>query len=97
MAVYCYIRVSTERQSEEGLSLGAQQQSVEGYAMIHGLNVDHVFIERGVSGSKPLAERPEGSKLMAALKPGDICITPKLDRCFRSSLDALNVLGQLKE
>ena len=58
--------------------------------------VDDVFVERGVSGSKPLGDRPQGAALLAVLKPGDVVITPKLDRMFRSALDALDVLGQLK-
>lgn len=49
-----------------------------------------------MSGSKPLVERPEGATLLAVLRPGDAIITPKLDRMFRSALDALNVLGRLK-
>src|SRR4029079_11327731 len=46
---------------------------------------------------KPLAERPEGSKLLAPLTAGDVVITAKLDRMFRSALDALAVLGQLQQ
>ena len=64
---------------------------------MHGLTVDQVFVERGVSGSKPLARPPRGPALLAALQPGDVVITPKLDRMFRSALDALDVLGQLKK
>jgi putative DNA-invertase from lambdoid prophage Rac len=51
MAVYGYTRVSTERQAEEGESLGAQQRKIDGYAMMTGMTVDTMFIERGVSGS----------------------------------------------
>jgi DNA invertase Pin-like site-specific DNA recombinase len=97
MAVYGYTRVSTGRQAEEGESLGAQQRTIEGYAMMHGLVIDHVFVERGVSGSKKLTDRPEGAKLLASLKPGDVLLTPKLDRMFRSALDALDVLAQLQK
>ena len=96
MAVYGYTRVSTGRQAEEGESLGAQQRTIEGYAMMHGLTVDHVFVERGISGSKKLTDRPEGAKLLAVMKPGDLLLTPKLDRMFRSALDALDVLAQLQ-
>ena len=96
MAVYGYARVSTDRQADEGESLGTQQRVIEGYAMMQGLELDTVFIERGVSGSKPLGERPEGARLLATLKSGDVVITSKLDRMFRSALDALDVLGQLK-
>ena len=56
-----------------------------------------IFVERGVSGSKPLGQRPEGARLLAALKAGDVVITPKLDRMFRSALNALDVLGRLKD
>lgn len=96
MPIYGYARVSTDRQADEGESLGTQQRVIEGYAMMQGLGLDAVFIERGVSGSKPLGERPEGAGLLATLKSGDVVITPKLDRMFRSALDALDVLGQLK-
>ena len=51
-----------------------------------------VFIEREVSGSVPLGDRPEGAGLLAALQPGDIVIAATLDRMFRSALDALNVI-----
>jgi putative DNA-invertase from lambdoid prophage Rac len=97
MAVYGYTRVSTDRQAEEGESLGAQQRVIEGYAMMQGLIVDEVFIERDVSGSKPLADRPEGGRLLSTITAGDIVITPKLDRMFRSALDALDVLGQIQK
>jgi hypothetical protein len=96
MAVYGYARVSTSRQAEEGESLDVQQRTLAGYAFMHGLTVDRMFVERGVSGSVPLADRPLGTALLAALKPGDVLITPKLDRMFRSALDALGVLAKLK-
>jgi putative DNA-invertase from lambdoid prophage Rac len=97
MAVYGYVRVSTDRQADEGESLGTQQRVIGGYAMMNGLTLDSIFVERGVSGSKPLGERPEGARLLVGLNAGDVVITPKLDRMFRSALDALDVLGQLKD
>src|SRR6202158_1981996 len=97
MAVYGYTRVSTDRQADEGESLGTQRRVIEGYAMMQGLVLDQIFVERGVSGAKPLRDRPEGAKLLASLKAGDVVITPKLDRMFRSALDALDVLGQIQK
>jgi len=96
MAVYGYCRVSTDRQADDGESLGTQQRTVEGYAMMQAMTVNRMFIERGVSGSKPLADRPEGAKLLDVLKPGDVVITAKLDRMFRSATDALNVCDRMK-
>src|SRR3954449_13483815 len=97
VATYGYVRVSTERQAEEGESLGAQRRTIEGYAMMQGLILDQVFVERGVSGSRPIGERPEGARMLAKVRPGDVIITPKLDRMFRSALDALDVLARLKD
>jgi DNA invertase Pin-like site-specific DNA recombinase len=95
--VYGYCRVSTARQADEGESLDVQERQIAGYATIHGFAVERVYVERGVSGSKPLAERPEGAQLLAVLRPGDVVITPKLDRMFRSALDALDVLARLRQ
>jgi putative DNA-invertase from lambdoid prophage Rac len=94
---YGYARVSTVQQADEGESLDVQQRQLAGYAQMHGLAIDKVFVERGVSGSKPLGDRPQGSALLAVLQPGDVVITAKLDRMFRSALDALEVLGRLKQ
>src|SRR5215217_127358 len=65
--------------------------------MMKGWTVDGFFIEAGVSGSVPLAERPEGQRLLAVVKPGDVIVTPKLDRMFRSASDALGTLEELKD
>ena len=96
MSVYAYTRVSTAAQADEGESLDVQRRQIEGYAMQHDLRIDTHFVERGVSGSLPLADRPQGKLLLAGLKPGDIVITAKLDRMFRSALNALDMLAQLK-
>jgi putative DNA-invertase from lambdoid prophage Rac len=95
--IYGYVRVSTDRQAEEGESLGAQQRALQGYAMMQGFKIDKIFVESGVSGSKPLIERPQGANLLDTVKAGDIVLTPKLDRMFRSALNALDVLAQLQK
>jgi DNA invertase Pin-like site-specific DNA recombinase len=97
MAVYGYIRVSTARQAEEGLSLEVQRRQVEGYALMHGMVLQGVSVEEGVSGSVPLAERPAGRAMVALLKRGDAMIAAKLDRAFRSALDALQVVQEFRK
>jgi DNA invertase Pin-like site-specific DNA recombinase len=97
MATYGYCRVSTTKQADEGESLTVQQRALSGYAMQHGMHLTKVFVERAVSGSTPLAKRPEGGKLLAALQPGDAILVPKLDRMFRSAIDALNVVTDLRD
>jgi putative DNA-invertase from lambdoid prophage Rac len=97
MATFGYCRVSTAKQANEGESLDVQRRQIEGYALMHGLSVDEIVVEEGVSGSVPVAERPAGGRLFARLKAGDIVVAPKLDRLFRSALDALQTVQALRE
>jgi len=96
LTVYGYARVSTERQADEGVSLEEQIRRIEGRALEQGWQIAEVFIERGVSGSVPLGDRPEGARLMATLQPGDVVIAAKLDRMFRSAWNALNVIREFQ-
>jgi putative DNA-invertase from lambdoid prophage Rac len=96
MSVYGYCRVSTDRQANEGESLGVQERQLHGYVTMQGMKLDRVFVERGVSGSIPLADRAEGAAMLEVLKAGDVVVSPKLDRVFRSALDALQQTEALR-
>lgn len=96
MNIYAYCRVSTAAQAEEGISLDEQQRRIDGQALAEGWTITERFVERGVSGSVPLGERPEGRRLLAAAAPGDIVLAAKLDRVFRSARDALNVIEDFR-
>lgn len=95
MAVYGYSRVSTDKQVEDGNSLPVQERQLSGWAMMQGTELACVFVEEGVSGSMPLGQRPQGRLLLEALEAGDIVVATKLDRVFRSALDALQITEQL--
>jgi DNA invertase Pin-like site-specific DNA recombinase len=92
VSVFGYCRVSTDRQAEEGESLGVQERQIQGWCLIQGVDLTETFIERGVSGSIPIAKRPQGSLMMAKARKGDTIVTPRLDRVFRSALDALQTV-----
>ena len=79
-----YARVSSTKQLE-GDSLAQQERQIVGYAMMHGLTLDRVIVEEGVSASVPLRDRPQGAELLAGLASGDAVIAAKLDRLFRSA------------
>ena len=98
MAVFGYLRVSTLTQAREGESLEAQRLQVTSYALSKGLKLpeENIFVEAGVSGGSEFQERPEGSKLFLTLTEGDMVVFPKLDRAFRNTRNALNVLHDLK-
>lgn len=95
--ILAYARVSTAEQAANGNSLATQRQQIEGYAMMKGWQIAEFFIDGGVSGSVPLAERPEGRRLLEFAARGDVIITAKLDRAFRSAADALGTLEEMKD
>ena len=92
--IYC--RVSTAGQAEQGVSLEAQEERLRAYCQMQGLDVEAVLIEEGVSATKPLHARPMGSKLVEMVKSGTVqhVVALKLDRLFRSSVDALSVTSE---
>lgn len=87
-----YVRVSTADQAAHGVSLDAQVASCKAYCTLARLDVAAILIEAGVSASIAFKERPEGAKLMAALKAKRAfhVVSYKLDRLFRDAADALN-------
>ena len=89
--VVAYIRCSTTTQVEEGVSLEAQEAAIRSYCHANGLELAEVLIDAGVSGSTPLENRPQGARLPMLMKRKGISavVATKLDRCFRSSHDAL--------
>jgi DNA invertase Pin-like site-specific DNA recombinase len=96
VAVYGYSRVSTDRQADDGESLTVQERQITGWCMMHGHDLAEMFVDRGVSGSVPVSSRPAGGELMKRLKAGDIIVAPKLDRLFRSALDALQTVEAMR-
>lgn len=86
-----YVRVSTADQVDSGLSLSHQEERVRAYAAAAGLTLVAVLIEEGVSGSVPLAERPQGAELLRLTSDHKGChvIALKLDRLFRDAADCL--------
>ena len=67
-----YIRVSSQRQADEGVSLDAQKRRILEYANFKNipLDKDDIIIERGVSGGIPLWDRPKGRALKRKLSSG---------------------------
>jgi DNA invertase Pin-like site-specific DNA recombinase len=96
MKVFAYLRVSTARQAEDGLSIEVQEQQLGAYANLHNLSVNNWLRDRGISGSIPLGERPMGKILLEQAQSGDVVIAAKLDRMFRNARDALNTLEAFK-
>jgi len=82
-----YIRVSTARQANEGVSLDAQKLKIEQYAALHDIELMEVVIDAGES-AKTLG-RQGIQKVLASVKAGsaDAVVFLKLDRLTRSIRD----------
>lgn len=88
-----YIRVSTDKQADAGVSLDAQRAKLELYAQLHELTLIGVIVDAGAS-AKTL-DRPGLTQALAllAMREADGLLVAKLDRLTRSVRD----LGALIE
>jgi site-specific DNA recombinase len=88
-----YLRVSTQEQAREGISLAAQEAKLRAYCELRGLRVVEVVIDAGVSGGKPMHGRTGGQRILDLVKRGAVAhvVTYKLDRLFRDCADCLTV------
>jgi DNA invertase Pin-like site-specific DNA recombinase len=74
--------------------LEAQAEQIRAYALAHGFTLSHIYVDAGVSGGTPLAERPQGALLLAAIDRKTVAhvVTLKLDRLFRNTVDCLDTV-----
>ena len=83
-------------QADSGISLDEQRTQIECRCREKGWDLRDIFVDAGVSGSTPLGKRPEGTKLLTSVAAGDIVVAARMDRCFRSALDALQTIAEFK-
>lgn len=83
MAIVGYARVSTQDQD-----LSAQLEALQ------AAKASPIYREK-ISGTR--ADRPQLSKLMAALKPGDVVVVTKLDRLGRSTRELLDLIDGISK
>lgn len=88
-----YIRVSTDEQKEEGVSLDAQEAKIKAWAEIKDMDLVEVIRDEGLSG-KNLDDRPGIQKLMELAEgpETEAVIVYKLDRLSRRTRDLLYLI-----
>jgi len=94
-----YVRVSSQRQVDEGVSIAAQTRRIKDYAHFKGLSLadNDIFIDEGISGGVPLWQRPQGGAMHRRMLRENIphLISLKIDRMFRMVSDALITVDEL--
>lgn len=94
-----YIRVSTEKQADEGFSLDAQKARLAAYCEAQQWFVcpSHIYVDAGISG-KSTVGRESFNAMMKAAKDGSITriVAIKLDRIARNTKDFLSIADTLQ-
>jgi len=87
MRVIGYLRVSTEEQAVDGVSLAAQRQKVTAYAALYELELVEIIEDAGESGKSLV--RPGLTRALGLIRAGkaDGLLIAKLDRLSRSVAD----------
>lgn len=88
-----YIRVSTDKQAEGGVSLEAQAEKIRAMAVVQGSDLLDIIVDAGESAKS--LQRPGMDRLLAMVDRREVqtVIIAKLDRLTRSVKD----LGELLE
>jgi DNA invertase Pin-like site-specific DNA recombinase len=95
--VAIYIRVSTKRQVEEGVSLSAQRERLEKMCETNGYIIYKIYADEGKSGKD--TNRPAFQEMMADMRKGkfDKILVMKLDRITRSVIDLEIMVKEMQE
>lgn len=95
--VAIYVRVSTEEQAKEGISLDAQIQRCQAFCTARGWNVVQIYTDAGHSAGT--MKRPALQKLLqdAKNKKFNVLLVYKIDRFSRQLKDLIFILEDLKE
>ena len=96
--VVAYLRVSTDRQAEEGLGLEVQADAIKAWAKANNTRVVATFADEGVSGSNGIDSREALPDAFDAIKTGeaDGMVVYRLDRLARDLIIQETLLAEVK-
>ena len=89
-----YARVSTAKQVEAGLSLGAQEERIRQWCTMNDYQLVGLYTDAGLSGRK-FDNRPSMQSALNACKKATALVTYSLSRLTRSTKDLIHIAEQL--
>ena len=93
--VYAYIRVSTDKQEKDGVSLDVQQEQITNHCRLLQLPPPDIVSDPALSG-RFMDNRPKFQEMCSKLRPGDTIITYSLSRLARNTKEFLSFVDRLK-
>lgn len=95
MECVAYMRVSTEKQAEEGNGLDSQKRDIENFCRKNELIISDWYIDDGYTGAN--MDRPELQRLVndCSRKKVKCVVAFKLDRLSRSMIDGLYLIERV--
>lgn len=91
-----YIRVSTEGQVQDGVSLDAQRAKIEAWASLNDYDLSAIHTDAGISG-KSADNRPGLQAALADCRKGSALVVYSLSRLARSTRDTIEISEQLNK
>jgi DNA invertase Pin-like site-specific DNA recombinase len=102
-----YLRVSTDRQAEEGLGLEVQEEAIRSWAVAEGHDIVGWTRDEGVSGTNGLDDRPGLADALDAVQKGNAKKAPegapkglavyRLDRLARDLILQEHLLAEVRK
>ena len=91
-----YVRVSTDKQADHGVSLEAQSEKIRAMAVVQGAELVEIIVDGGESAKS--LNRPGMERLLQAVDRGEVeaVIIAKLDRLTRSVKDLAVLLERFQ-
>lgn len=95
MECVAYMRVSTEKQAEEGNGLDSQKRDIENYCRKNELIITEYYIDDGYTGAN--MDRPQLQRLIndCSRKRVKCVVAFKLDRISRSMVDGIYIIERV--
>ncbi len=92
-----YVRVSSERQVRDGVSLDAQKARIEAWALENGAELLNVHVDAGLSGAKAHNRPSLQTALDEACRSKAALVVYSLSRLARSTKDAIGISERLNQ
>ena len=97
MNAVIYARTSSKHQTRDAGAVGIDSQidACKEYCRLNGLSISNIYQDEGISGSKPIYQRPGFISLMSDVKRGDVLVSYDRSRLGRDMMVVLTIENEL--